>query len=368
MMSIARYLALAVLTAASDHHHPLRGNMCGRCKAGGIGDGVDGRYGCLAWCSNAGYCGDGDVYRRGLDCRGRLDVPTEARAAAESARAARYDAGFLAEHGKEGHTQHVRQQDHSERFGRAISIRGERHCGTGWVRIMTTQNCAQVRHFWSPKLDSDGLYGWKHDFIPSSLSSKSRDVMIVVFRNAASWVPKMLKASYSAPIEQLPRNLAAFLAKAFDEQGHSFTNLLDLRSQKYKQYLHAATTHDNVVAVRYEDLLVEPRYLFRHLSTELGLPCAHSQRAFSFVRGYAKFGGLAPHSTKGSPKAKEHLEKVGHEWLASNWHALVSRLDAGLELDLGYKYGQLGVWDAASQPAHSKVLRLENYTLERRKR
>ena len=68
--------------------------------------------GCVHWCSHAGYCGDGDSYRRGLDCRHRADVDPEtlARATkeAEAQRSARYDATFVRHHGAKTFEQYKR--------------------------------------------------------------------------------------------------------------------------------------------------------------------------------------------------------------------------------------------------------------------
>ena len=221
--------ALRAASAARDH----RGAMCSRCKDGALVDGgtrtVRG-VGCVHWCSHAGYCGDGDSYRRGLDCRHRADVDPEtlARATkeAEAQRNARYDATFVRHHGAKTFEQYKRGADHGELYGAAISIRGERHCGTGWVRVMTNENCRE-RHYWSPKLDADGLYGWKHDFLPESFAAASRDAVVVVFRCAAPWAVKMRKTAYSGAIDRLWRGagLQAFLSTRFVERGVAYAHV-----------------------------------------------------------------------------------------------------------------------------------------------
>ena len=174
---------------------------------------------------------------------------------------------------------HARTADHGETFGHVISVRGERHCGTGWARAMANENCADVRHYWSAKLDSDGLcarsrrccvarrfltvvtrrslcerrapaqiilrrvrdrnarYGWKHDFIPKSFSRRSHDAIFVVYRNAVEWVPKMAKESYSPAIGKAETGsgkggLARFVAHGFTERGRTFRHLLHLRAAK----------------------------------------------------------------------------------------------------------------------------------------
>ena len=228
-MIVRLLLHVVAAFAARDH----RGAMCSRCKDGALVDGgtrtVRG-VGCVHWCSHAGYCGDGDSYRRGLDCRHRADVDPEtlARATkeAEAQRSARYDATFVRHHGAKTFEQYKRGADHGELYGAAISIRGERHCGTGWVRVMTNENCRE-RHYWSPKLDADGLYGWKHDFLPESFAAASRDAVVVVFRCAAPWAVKMRKTAYSGAIDRLGRGagLQAFLSTRFVERGVSYAHV-----------------------------------------------------------------------------------------------------------------------------------------------
>ena len=227
---IVRLLLHAVAAFAARDH---RGAMCSRCKDGALVDGgtrtVRG-VGCVHWCSHAGYYGDGDSYRRGLDCRHRADVDPEtlARATkeAEAQRSARYDATFVRHHGAKTFEQYKRGADHGELYGAAISIRGERHCGTGWVRVMTNENCRE-RHYWSPKLDADGLYGWKHDFLPESFAAASRDAVVVVFRCAAPWAVKMRKTAYSGAIDRLGRGagLQAFLSTRFVERGVAYAHV-----------------------------------------------------------------------------------------------------------------------------------------------
>ena len=360
--------------------------MCSRCKDGALVDGgtrtVRG-VGCVHWCSHAGYCGDGDSYRRGLDCRHRADVDPEtlARATkeAEAQRNARYDATFVRHHGAKTFEQYKRGADHGELYGAAISIRGERHCGTGWVRVMTNENCRE-RHYWSPKLDADGLYGWKHDFLPESFAAASRDAVVVVFRCAAPWAVKMRKTAYSGAIDRLGRGagLQAFLSTRFVERGVAYahvcaravtqlfsagsarrrrgveygssrvcstawgatgfiTQVLELRTRKYAQYLRFGRSHRNVLGARYEDLTTDPEFLFRRLKA-LGYAC-NARDDFQRVKAYAKFGGAGSGAHFKPP--------ANHSWSVADWATLVDRLDyENVEGALGYAYDRAspGSW------------------------
>ena len=359
--------------------------MCSRCKDGALVDGgtrtVRG-VGCVHWCSHAGYCGDGDSYRRGLDCRHRADVDPEtlARATkeAEAQRNARYDATFVRHHGAKTFEQYKRGADHGELYGAAISIRGERHCGTGWVRVMTNENCRE-RHYWSPKLDADGLYGWKHDFLPESFAAASRDAVVVVFRCAAPWAVKMRKTAYSGAIDRLGRGagLQAFLSTRFVERGVVYSHVcaraatqlfcagsarrrrgveygsprvcstasgatgssqvLELRTRKYAQYLRFGRSHRNVLGARYEDLTQDPEFLFRRLKA-LGYAC-NARDDFKRVKAYAKFGGAGSGAHFKPP--------ANHSWSVADWTTLVDRLDyENVEGALGYSYDRAspGSW------------------------
>lgn len=364
---VAPLLALAAIATAKDH----RGSMCLRCKSGGQSDGGTATIpdvGCVHWCSRAGFCGDGDQYRMGLDCRNRADLPRDvldravARAQKESGE--RYHPDFVKAHGRQTFEQYKRAADHGARFGAAISIRGERHCGTGWVRVMTNDNCRE-RHYWSPKLDADGLYGWKHDFLPTTFSAESKDAIVVVYRNAMNWVLKMKKTAYSVAIDRIGGGVEKFVSTPFSERGKGFDHLLDLRRQKYGQYLGFGKSHANVLGCRYEDLVREPVYLFRRLRN-LGFDCDHDpddpESPFRYVKGYAKFGGAkdgGAHFT--APK--------NASWSPRDWAALVSRLDRTVERALGYAYdaGRPGIYAAYPAAPGSGVLRPEDRRRRRRR-
>lgn len=312
---------------------------------------ADPEKGCLQWCSRVGYCGTSLTYRRGVDCR-----PQKQQQRQRILQQPQFDASFVAAFGEEQWESHRRQRDHAETYGRIISVRGERHCGTGWVRMMILGNCPEIRHRWTKHLDSDGLYGWKHGFVPEHFDSRSKDAIVLVFRSAVSWIPKMLKTSYSDPITKVARSsrgsLADFVAKPFVERGVSYDNVVDLRTKKYRQYFDTLASHPNLVGARYEDLLLEPTFLFRHLSHDLQFPCTHDETDFHYVKGYAKFGTTA---------ASKSIQNLNRTWTRTEWGAVVTRLDHGLEsAKLGYAYDLSvpGRWYHLELPSTSLVLRI----------
>lgn len=266
-----------------------------------------------------------------------------------------YDPEFTRLYGHEKWENHKREWDHGARFGRIISVRGERHCGTGWARVMISNNCPDVRHWWSPHLDSDGLYGWKHDFIPETFDARSRDALVLVFRSAIVWVPKMQRSAYSEPIQRISRgSVSSFVSRPFSERGRHFDNLLNLRGQKYRQYLAFLDSHHNIVGVRYEDLSIEPTYLFKHLALELAFPCLHNQADFKYVRAYAKFGVASSENSRASFSSTPN-----RTWSAEDWHAIVTRLDIEVEHQLGYAYDSVpGRWYHLPLPPRSPLLKI----------
>ncbi|KAH8052594.1 hypothetical protein JL722_10148 [Aureococcus anophagefferens] len=92
------------------------------------------------------------------------------------------------------------------------------------LRVMVDKNC-DVPHHLSERLDSDGAYGWKHDFVPDGFDGRSRDALVVVFRSAATT---------STAAKRL--TLAQYVAAAFAERGRTYAGVLAMRDAKYTQY------------------------------------------------------------------------------------------------------------------------------------
>ncbi|KAJ8598809.1 hypothetical protein CTAYLR_008643 [Chrysophaeum taylorii] len=228
---------------------------------------------------------------------------------------------------------HRRQKADADMFGPIVTVRGERHSGTNWVRAMVSENCPTVPHRLSPYLDSDGAYGWKHGGAPQNWSPDTKDAMIVLIRSAAAWLPKMKRVAYNSELDargRAAKSLSAYVRVPFVDNYDTrrYASVVDLRTAKYKDYRDLALRAPrNVFAVRYEDLVERgASYLFRAI--EAHLPACDA-RAFVEVKSYAKFGATNP--------SKPHVEHVP-DWTQPDWNALLSRLDANLETDLGYVY------------------------------
>jgi hypothetical protein len=161
---------------------------------------------------------------------------------------------------------------HSRRF---LVIRGERHTGTHLLRKIVDSNTSPrnlkvIDHISSP-------YGWKHGFLPPKgwgVSLPSDAILLVITRDIFTWLPKMYKETYDSYMNS-KRNLGfsdfirAEYGTACDEsviprklqskwscgepkiKGRLITklqaespaliesaeNIIQIRTQKYKQWL-----------------------------------------------------------------------------------------------------------------------------------
>ena len=58
--------------------------------------------------------------------------------------------------GRDTFEDHVRGWDHGEKFQPILTIRGERHSGTNWLRLLASKNCPSLPRRLSDRLDADG--------------------------------------------------------------------------------------------------------------------------------------------------------------------------------------------------------------------
>ena len=49
-------------------------------------------------------------------------------------------------HGRDTYETHARRWDHGATYGPIVTIRGERHSGTNWLRVMVDKNCDVPHH------------------------------------------------------------------------------------------------------------------------------------------------------------------------------------------------------------------------------
>lgn len=242
---------------------------------------------------------------------------------------------------------HRRKPTDAATFGPLVTVRGERHSGTNWVRAMVDKNCA-LGHRLGPTLDSDGMYGWKHGFVPDNWSPDTLDAMIVLVRSAASWVPKMKRSAYNQDLDRrgkAAKSLTDYMRIAFKDNysQRSFSSVVDLRTAKYVNYRETVQRcPKNVFAVRYEDLVTHgAAFLFEALGTHLP---ACSAKPFVPVETYTKFGASS---------STQHVEHVPN-WSPQDWDTLFHKLDVALETQLGYDYAhdRPGDFETKKPPHH----------------
>ena len=277
-----------------------------------------------------------------------------------------------------------------------ISIRGERHSGTNWLRQLILKNCPKLTYqiYSEPELvslnvpdpknpgktiskitedkmflyDADGKYGWKHGLLHDDfdqLLDKS-DILVIIFRDWRTWIPKMRKQNYQQ--SRIPRNhlqWPMFLKARFPADAQKwvksynqnfnpaedqyigrayYENIIDLRTRKYRNWLslidkqnNSSLTENRIISVRYEDLLDQEtarKFFAENLREKFDLYDSCNANYVEHL-GYSKFGE-SDYKKKGSPvggpKNKIEQEKIPEQFL----NQIKNMLDVELETRLGY--------------------------------
>ena len=76
-----------------------------------------------------------------------------------------------------------------------VSIKGERHHGTNWVRQMINIACPTTAFIVNDKVDSDGAWGWKHGMFTFDLPPPNV-LPLVLYRRIDTWLPHMARNTY----------------------------------------------------------------------------------------------------------------------------------------------------------------------------
>ena len=266
-----------------------------------------------------------------------------------------------------------------------ITIRGERHSGTGWLRKMINKNCEDLKFTIGkipnpdykpnqvksknqnstnrdpkhpnrkkidkiePKtiwLDADGKYGWKHGLLPEHFEMNSTDFLIVLFRDIRTWIPKMREVTY----EKIPKNnmsMIPFLRSKWEpiKEASKWKNIFQMRNEKYKNWLNYLENHQyqgNSIGLKYETLLENPENFFRVLNRRFGIDACKidGDQDFIGVKDYIKYQHIQKRRMKN--KKKEVKNNTGfverpirrfNEW---EWYFVRSGVQEDLEENLGY--------------------------------
>ena len=222
-----------------------------------------------------------------------------------------------------------------------ITIRGERHSGTSWLRKMITKNCPKIKYDFINQ-DADGRYGWKHSLIDDQALLKiNKDLpdavfVISIFRDYKTWLWKMKENNYIneriGPKSGKNVEFSKFLRENWpawssrtrnsDKKEPFYENILKMRTQKYKNWLKYSD-----LTVKYEDLLKDPENLFlKKFVDKFGLENECFEK-FVKVDGYTKFNR--------EYKGREVHEKFG-EFSEEDGRFILENLDIELEKKLGY--------------------------------
>ena len=278
-----------------------------------------------------------------------------------------------------------------------IAIKGERHSGTNWLRQLIKSNCPEVvfelekewknvtktiigkdkKPFKITKieevttLDADGKYGWKHGLLNSNFSQQieEQDLVIILFRNWTSWLPKMRLENYQ--IHKIPKNglnWNSFLDAEFppaDNPSYNshfqpleqkYSNAIAMRNAKYKNWLSLSKdsnkTNRNlkqpseILYVRYEDLLDEKfaeEFFTKTLRLDYNLDCYDNYLPHN---GYAKygqanFGNLVKKDEKKFHEKMSYVKKNRDAIEIPNdlMETVKKQLNVPLESELGYYFG-----------------------------
>lgn len=217
-----------------------------------------------------------------------------------------------------------------------ISIRGERHTGTNWLRQIINQNCPGLKWQINESTDADGKYGWKHSILPDDFKLNETDVMIFIYRDFKTWAPKMYQEPYAhVPFaKSKPKiDFSTFLTQHWDtreqlndKHPEHWDNLFNMRSEKYKSWMKFAMKHPaNAIGVSYEDLVENQEVFYRIIVDKFKLHNRCNEH-FKKVSNYSKFGKM---------QRKKFIEKK-FTWLATDLETTYSKLDRSLESSLGY--------------------------------
>ena len=298
-----------------------RGSMCSRCgrrdRRRRHADGAGRRLRALVL--HAGYCGDGDSYRRAWTTgTAPTWTPRRSRATkeAEAQRNARYDATFVRttrqdlEKGRgprravrRGHLDPGRAalrhglgpRDDERELSREALLVAEARRGRALrleARLLARVLRRRVARRRGGRLPVRGALG-REDAQDGVLGghrpARARRGAPGVPLDAVRGARRPTRTCVSARTNFFSWVCSTASRRRFSACRSTSAQVLELRTRKYAQYLRFGRSHRNVLGARYEDLTQDPEFLFRRLKA-LGYAC-NARDDFKRVKAYAKFGG-----------------------------------------------------------------------------
>lgn len=154
-----------------------------------------------------------------------------------------------------------------------FTILGERHSGTTWLeRLIKARLCVPLTWRFGSKHFIDSLN-------PNLMASASNTLFICITRNIYDWIGGFYKLPHhvnSSIVCSLDRFLLSeWKNEIFDINYFThkpYKNIFDLRSSKLIFYLYfLPNIVDNMLIIRYEDLLIDPERLVSFISDEFSI-------------------------------------------------------------------------------------------------
>lgn len=164
-------------------------------------------------------------------------------------------------------------------------VRGERACGTNFLRVLMERHVAAVH---------TADYGWKHGF-PGFEVVRREDMLITCFRAPEPWLLSLYRKPWHVPARDRNVNFSTFLRQRFETfrdmdlspkevkgdgvrnmpiqldrepySGLPFDNPILLRNAKNRASLGLRNRDCNAVLLRYEAVLAEPARFLSELAT-----------------------------------------------------------------------------------------------------
>ena len=221
-----------------------------------------------------------------------------------------------------------------------FQVFSERCSGSNFVKSLIENNL---------DVNFRNQYGWKHGF-PSMIATKPNSVAIGVFRNPENWLRSLHRRPWhvSKDLKSLPfsefirAEWSTIVNKISDFKlpndggyqdrpllldrdpvtGAPFANIIKLRDAKNRGLWSLANRFDNVILVRYEDVVANQRGFVELLSAHFGLGLKDS---------------VAPIGTyKGRSDGKPFVKKIYPDISQADANFIWSTIDIEMEKKLGY--------------------------------
>lgn len=191
------------------------------------------------------------------------------------------------------------------------------------------------------RLDADGKYGWKHSTLSLSNPPDLNDLIIIVFRNISTWIPRIRKNTYeNLPKSNLP--IEQFLSHSWhSSEPHleTWENVFKMRTTKYQNWLNYTKLYpENSVWINYEALKKNSTEVLAGLVEKFNLRCK-DVKFWDKVSCLSK-GGKCVRSSKGRVFMANFHENE-YKWERDMWDRVKENWDMELEAEIGYDYRSL---------------------------